>query len=351
MRICLFADERSVHTRRWVQGLRSLGMDVELITLLKKENSEIDCISLGSRGKFLYLTKIGKLRSTVKKLNPDIFHSHHASSYGFLASFVDHPAKVMSVWGYDVVTFPYKNMVNRAMIGRALSRTHYITTTSGYLKQAVLKLSKDSKNIRIIPFGVDTDLFRYSERKPSDKIVIGMAKTLRPVYGIDILIRAFCNLREKYDVTLKIAGRGDSESLYKNLARELKVDNSVEFLGPVDHSELPALFFTFDIFAMPSIEESFGVAAIEASATGLPVVASRIGGLPEVVEDGVTGFLVERRNVDELTGRLEKLITDPQLRFSMGKAGRKFVEEKYRWNDNLKAMKKLYEKILAEGVK
>ncbi len=129
------------------------------------------------------------------------------------------------------------------------------------------------------------------------------------------------------------------------------MDNSVEFLGFVDHSELPGLLFTFDIFAMPSIEESFGVAAIEASATGLPVVTSRAGGLPEVVEDGVTGFLAERGNVDELAARLEKLITDPQLRFIMGKAGRKFVEEKYRWNDNLNSMKKLYEKILAERAK
>ncbi len=120
MRICLFSDERSVHTRRWVQGLRSLGITVDLITLIKEKNYEIIGISMGARGKIFYLTKIGKLRSAVKKLNPDIFHAHHASSYGFLASFVDHPAKVLSVWGYDVVTFPYKNMVNRAMISARL---------------------------------------------------------------------------------------------------------------------------------------------------------------------------------------------------------------------------------------
>ncbi|UCE66941.1 MAG: glycosyltransferase family 4 protein [Candidatus Zixiibacteriota bacterium] len=353
-RVCIFADERTVHARRWVEGLRSLGIPVDLITLIKESEYDIGGISLGSRGKVSYLTKIGKLRSIVKKINPDIFHAHHASSFGFLASFVDHPAKVLSVWGYDVITFPYKNMINKAMIRRALNRTGYITATSDYLKQAVLKLNNSINNIDIIPFGVDTDLFGYFERKPSHEIVIGIAKSLRPKYGIDILIRAFGTLKNKYDnIKLKIAGKGEYESAYKNLVKDLGIAESVDFLGFVNHSKLPHLFSTFDIFVMPSIfdDESFGVAALEASATGLPVVASRVGGVPEVIEDNVTGYLIERKNVAELTAALEKLIEDPQLRSDMGKAGRKFVKEKYRWNDNLLAMNNLYEKILGGRAK
>ena len=351
-RVCIFADERTVHARRWVEGLRSLGIQVDLITLIKENEYDIGGISLGSHSKVSYLTKIGKLRSLIKKINPDIFHAHHASSFGYLASFVDHPAKVLSVWGYDVITFPYKNMINRAMIRRALNRTGYITATSAYLKQAVLKLNNSIKNIDIIPFGVDTDLFGYFDKKPSDEIVIGIAKSLRPKYGIDILIRAFGNLKNKFgNIRLKIAGKGEFETEYKNLVKDLGIGGSVDFLGFVDHSKLPRLFSTLDIFVMPSIDESFGVAALEASATGLPVVASRVGGVPEVIEDNVTGYLIERKNVAELTAALEKLIEDPRLRSVMGKAGRKFVEEKYRWNDNLQAMNNLYENILAGPAK
>jgi len=347
-KVCIFADERSIHTRRWVEGLRSLGVHVDLVTLIKDRNVDLGGISLGAGSKVSYFAKIRKLRSVVKRVNSEIFQAHHASSFGFLASFVDHPAKILSVWGYDVITFPYKNVINRAMIKRALNSAHYITATGEYLRRAVLKLNGNIKNIDVIPFGVDTDLFKYFERKPSDEIVIGIVKSLCPQYGIDILINAFANLKSRHPhIKLKIAGKGEFESVYKNQVKDLGIDGSVEFLGFVDHSELPHLLSTFDIFAMPSIEESFGVAALEASAAGLPVVASRVGGVPEVIENNVTGYLIERKNVNELTSALEKLIRDPRLRLDMGKAGRKFVEEKYVWSNNLLAMKNLYEKILA----
>jgi glycosyltransferase involved in cell wall biosynthesis len=349
-KVCIFSDERSVHTRRWVEGLRSLGMSVDLITLIKEQKYDIGGISLGSSSKLSYPTKIGRLRSAVRKIKPAIFHAHHASSYGFLASFVNHPAKVLSVWGYDVVSFPYKSIVNRFMIKRALNGADHITATSAYLKKAVMELNKNIKDIEVIPFGVDIDLFEYHERGPADEIIIGIVKSLRPTYGIDILIRAFAGLKSRYgNIRLKIAGRGASEAEYKNLVRGLGIEGSVEFLGFVDHSYLPKLLSTFDIFVMPSLEESFGVAALEASATGLPVVASRVGGVPEVVNDDVTGFLVGRKNVDELSAALERLIENPELRSGMGKAGRKLVEEKYMWSNNLLSMKNLYEKILAGG--
>jgi hypothetical protein len=79
-RICIFSDERSIHTRRWVEGLRSLDIQVDLVTLIKEPQYDIGGISLGAKNKISFFTKIGKLRSVVKKLNPQIFHAHHASS-------------------------------------------------------------------------------------------------------------------------------------------------------------------------------------------------------------------------------------------------------------------------------
>jgi glycosyltransferase involved in cell wall biosynthesis len=350
-RICIFSDERSIHTRRWVEGLRRLGIGVDLITLIKDPLHDIGGISLETKSKLSYFTKIGKLRSIVKSLRPQIFHAHHASSFGFLASFIRHPAKILSVWGYDVITFPYKNIINRSIINRALSPDIFITATSECLREAVLKLKPSMVNIEVIPFGADMDLFKYMERKPSHEVVIGIAKSLRPKYGVDILIRAFASLVTKHkNIRLKIAGKGLYAQEYKNMVKNLGIENSVDFLGFVDHSELPRLFSELDIFVMPSTvdDESFGVAAIEASATGLPVVASNVGGIPEVVVDNVTGYLVEKKNVERLAEAIEILIHDPRLRLEMGKAGREFVEREYVWKDNLAAMKNLYEKILGE---
>jgi glycosyltransferase involved in cell wall biosynthesis len=167
---------------------------------------------------------------------------------------------------------------------------------------------------------------------------------------VDILIRAFGILKSGRDnIRLKIAGSGSHETEYRKLARGLGLEERVEFLGFIEHSDLPSLLAEFDIFAMPSIydDESFGVAALEASATGLPVVATNVGGVPEVVEDNKTGILVERGNVEELAAALEKLIVNPALRAKMGLAGRQLVEKKYDWSRNLLSMKSLYEKVLA----
>ena len=349
LHVCMFSDERSVHTRRWVRGLRDMGHRVDLITLIKDKDDDVGGISLNAGGKWSYLSKIGKLKSLVRKLAPDILHTHYASSYGFLASFVDHPRKILSVWGNDVVVFPYSNLLFKAMVKRSLKKTHYITATSEFLKRSVKKLDSNMEGIRVIPFGIDPAQFDYCQRDSISKIRIGIAKSLLPKYGVDVLIRAFHRLSSSHDnLELEIAGRGELENKYRQLARDLRLDKRVRFLGFINHDRLPEFLRGIDIFAMPSVSdgESFGVAGLEASATGLPVVATRVGGVPEVVMDNKTGLLVERKNVKELADALEKLIIDPGLREKMGRAGRAYVEENYRWESNLQAMSDLYAEVM-----
>ncbi|MEE9552884.1 MAG: glycosyltransferase [candidate division Zixibacteria bacterium] len=347
--ICMFSDERSIHARRWVQGLRNLGNKVDLITLIKEDKYDIGGISLNARGKLSYLSKISKLKKLVAKINPDIFHAHYASSYGFLASFVTHPRKILSVWGNDVIVFPYENFVFKLFVRRALKKADCITATSHFLVKAVKMLNPDIENIRIIAFGIDINQFRFSERPARDIVEIGIAKSLWPKYGIDILLKAFKELSVSYkNIRLSIAGKGKYKEEYVRMVDELRISDLVKFEGFIDHKKLQDYFSRIDIFAMPSISdgESFGVAAIEASSTGLPVVVSEVGGVPEVVVDGKTGFLVQRKNVSELAKALEKLINDPNLRSKMGKAGRKFVENNYKWEDNLHAMQDLYAEMM-----
>jgi glycosyltransferase involved in cell wall biosynthesis len=345
LHICIFADERSVHTQRWVLGLRGLGHRVDLITLIKNSEKDIGGISLMARSKISYLTKIGRLRRLVGKLNPDIFHAHYASSFGFLASFVDHPRKILSVWGDDVIVFPYANPIFRAIVKRALRHSRRITATSEFLRAAVGKLAGIKNEIEVIPFGIDLSQFVYVERETGPTLRIGITKSLRPKYGIDVLIDAFAVLSKKHEnLELIVAGRGEQEAAYKRKVRDMNLTDRITFVGFIDHSKLPELFGNIDIFVMPSVSdgESFGVAALEASATGLAVVASRVGGVPEVVQDGVTGYLVERRNIEALAETISRLVADANLRRKMGRAGREFVEKNYNWNDNLMQMQSLY---------
>jgi glycosyltransferase involved in cell wall biosynthesis len=349
LHICIFANELSIHTRRWVLGLRGMGHRVDLVTLKKDPQSDIGGIHLGASSKLAYLSKVGWLRRLVRELGPDIFHAHHASSYGFLASFIRHPRKILSVWGNDIVDFPNRGPIHRKIIKRSLTSPIQITATSEFLKRSSLDFGWRLPPISVIPFGIDLEIFRRSERKARSEVKIGIAKALAPKYGIDILIRAFAKVIEKgVDAKLLIAGKGPSEAVYKKLAVGLSLQNKIEFLGFLTQEKVAQFMREIDIFAMPSLsEEGFGVAALEAAATGLPVVASKVGGVPEVVVDGRTGILVERGNINGLAAALTKLAHEPELRLRYGLGGRRLVENNYTWQRSLKQMNDLYIRLMA----
>jgi L-malate glycosyltransferase len=349
LHIVIFANERSIHTRRWVLGLRGLGHQVDLITFYKDTDHDIGGIDLGVSSKAEYLLKVGKLREIVKKLQPDIFHAHYASSFGFLASFVKHPRKVLSVWGEDIIAFPQRSFINKKIVQKSLADAHQITATSEFLERVTRTFPIKLPPITVIPFGIDLNQFSFVERKPQAEIKIGIAKHLEAQYGIDTLIKAFQILTGTAgNIRLIIAGKGTRENEYKQLVKGLGLEGIIDFIGPLEHSKVPEFLRSVDIAAMPSRfdDESFGVAALEASATGLPVVATRVGGIPEVVVDGVTGFLAEKEDEMQIAKYLERLVKDPDLRIRMGLAGRKMVAERYRWEDNLQSMQNLYYGIL-----
>jgi glycosyltransferase involved in cell wall biosynthesis len=325
-----------------------MGHRVDLITLIKYRDDDVGGISLNAADKWSYLTKIWKLKSLLRELNPDILHSHYASSFGFLASFIGHRKKILSVWGEDIVEFPERSNLHRAIIKKSLNASYVITATSEFLKDRVRQFVRIDQLLHVIPFGVDTRLFRYICNKDRSTAVIGIAKGLRMKYGHATLLDAARLLVEKnYDIRIQIIGSGRDDNWLRRKASDLNLDAYVSFRGVIPHEELPAALRELDIFVMPSeCEEGFGVAALEASSTGLPVVATRVGGVPEVVMDNKTGFLVERENVKELAEALERLIVDPDLREKMGRAGRAYVEDNYRWESNLKEMSDLYMKVM-----
>jgi glycosyltransferase involved in cell wall biosynthesis len=180
---------------------------------------------------------------------------------------------------------------------------------------------------------------------------VGAVARLSPEKGLDVLLRASAKLRERgIDVCVLLVGDGPIRDELMRLAAELKVEDSVEFTGAIAHEEVPTVLQRMDIFAIPSTWEGFGVAALEASAMELPVVGSRIHGLPDVVVEGETGLLVPPADPVLLADAIAKLAHDPPLRQRMGQAGRAFVLREYRWQDNARLMEVLYHEMLDSGV-
>ena len=162
------------------------------------------------------------------------------------------------------------------------------------------------------------------QRSASELIVIGTACRLVPLKGLDDLLRAVAALRSEFaNLRLEIAGQGPMQEDLKCEADRLGFAEQVSFLGW--RRDLGSILRTWDIFAMPSLDEGLPIVVLEAMAKGLPVVATSVGGLPELVEDGRTGYLVPPHDPLALARRLRCLILDPERRRIQGAAGRERV--------------------------
>lgn len=215
---------------------------------------------------------------------------------------------------------------------------------------------------RVVPLGVDLDRFRPRDRGearaelglPTDARIVLAVCRIQPLKGLDILIRALaqlCRPGGAEGVELLIAGgveqAGEEIDRLRALAEELGVDGRLRFLGTVPHDRLPAYYAAADVVAVPSFYESFGLAAVEAMASGVPVVASRVGGLAATVQDGRTGYLVPWRCPEPFAERIELLLRNEPLRRSLGAAGTRAMH-RYAWSAVAAELAALYEELVAE---
>jgi glycosyltransferase involved in cell wall biosynthesis len=174
---------------------------------------------------------------------------------------------------------------------------------------------------------------------------IGVAARLEPVKGIDVLLRAVAALRGRPPgLRVLIAGCGSAGRDLLALRDRLALAGTVEFLGWRD--DLAELHDACDVFALPSRHEGFGLAALQAMAAGLPVVASRTGGVPELVDDGVTGLLAEPGDAAALAAALDRLISDPASCAAMGAAARRRAQEHFTIEAMARCVAGVYEELL-----
>lgn len=372
LKILLCADGNSIHTIRWALALRQRGLEIGLFSLQPIHhdsfvNSGIEIEDGGiaqprnrttaSFKKMVYLSALPRLRRTIRSFQPDLLHAHFASSYGLLGSLSGFQPLVLSVWGIDVFEFPQRNLMFRAILKFNLARARRILSTSQVMAEETKKYT--NKPIMVTPFGVELEKFKpINGLQESESIIdcnlevtFGTIKTLESKYGIDLLIKAFARLYQKHGVgRLIIAGEGSERENLERLCSELSISDRVEFIGRIMHEKVPELLNVFDVYVALSrfSSESFGVAIVEAQACGRAVVVSNVGGLPEVVEHKVTGFVVNNESVDAAAEAMERLMLDQGLRNRMGFNGRKRVEQLYDWNQNVTNMIEIYKEVLKD---
>lgn len=247
----------------------------------------------------------------------------------------------------------------RQLLGRIGEGTDTITYLGEYTRARIATALTPGAADRMVqlPPGVDEKTFHPGSGGEqvrarlglSERPVVVCVSRLVPRKGQDTLIEAMPRiLRAVPDAVLLIVGGGPYEKDLHQRARDTGVADSVRFTGAVPWAELPAHYGAGDVFAMPCRTrrggldvEGLGIVYLEASATGLPVVAGDSGGAPDAVLDGETGWVVRGGSPAESADRIVTLLQDPELRARMGARGREWVEEKWRWDLLAEKLKEL----------
>ena len=298
------------------------------------------------------LAMASQLSDVIREYDIDVIHSHYALPHAVAAQMArdmsGRKAKcVTTLHGTDVTmvgSHPSMKNVTR----HTIENSDVVTAVSHYLRNEAEKTFGVSRGkIQTVYNFVNTRFFNPELKggmnvdKKGRDVVLHMSN-LRPVKAPLDVVRIFHGIDRRLNRPLElwVVGEGPMESEMTQLAASLGIDDRVRFFGA--RKGVGPLIANADLFLLPSEQESFGLAALEAMACGVPVVATSAGGLPEVIDDGVSGLLFEKGNVDDAVEKATRLLSDTELHKNIRDAGLKSVVEKFNLDRIVQEYEDLY---------
>jgi N-acetyl-alpha-D-glucosaminyl L-malate synthase BshA len=276
----------------------------------------------------------------------DIVHAHYAVPHATAAYLADQmlaasrpaaalPRTVTTLHGTDI-TLIGSDPSYRRVVAFSIERSHGVTAVSHSLKADTIGALRLEHDVRVIPNFLDCAEWR---RRPDQGLrerlcppgrfeaVVIHVSNFRPVKRVDIALEVFRQIRRQVRARFVLVGDGPVRDDIERIIRDYDLDDDVMMAG--EQQDLVAWLSASDLFLLPSAQESFGLAALEAMACEVPVVASNVGGLPEIVEDGVTGFVCPPEDVEAMAERGVALLTDRSLRDAIAQAAAEMVRTRY----------------------
>lgn len=291
------------------------------------------------------------------KIKPNVIHEQTISPINIISILIKKLLGVpYIVWGqgFDVyMNWPCKKLITKFV----LKHSEIIIALSDDMKNRLLESHKRT-NIIIIPNGIDMCKFARHQEKNKikntldivhDKKIILFVGTLKKVKGVEYLIEAIKYTVQDYpNLLLLIVGDGDNMNSLKSLVERYELSDFVSFKGGVQNEEIPYFMALADIFVLPSLSESFGIVLLEAMASGIPIVASNVGGIPSLIENGENGFLVEPKSPEQIADKIKLLLADSEVRAYIGRNNKK-KSKNYSWESIAKELEMIYFEVSKES--
>jgi len=305
---------------------------------------------------FFLLSEFVHTLALINKQKPSIVHAHWILPQGLVAAFIkkffNRKFKLI-VTSHAGDVFILNNPFLRFFARFTLKNSHAVTSNSSFTASAVKKVF--NKPVSIIPMGVDLDKFRKSAssiRKKYSKPIILFVGRLAEKKGVHHLISAMPSVVASFPTAkLLIIGSGPEKNSLVSLANRLQLQKNISFLDSIPNSELPKYYSSADVFVLPSIvarsgdTEGLGVVLLEALASGLPAIASDVGGIPDVIINKKTGLLVAQKSTVSLATAILNLLNNKKLQKTLIKNGKRHINNNFSWKVVSKKFSDVYERV------
>jgi len=336
MNILILGPSDMMHLRLFVAELAARGHRVHVIskrsdTVPGATFERFEVPSFGVRYPYRWRRRwTSRVREWFRRF--DIVNVHYLDDWGIDEQVAREGCLIVKAYGSDVDPPPDAPPIDPCLIEarqRLLRCADMVFTSGWWFRDRVAEFAgTDPGRIEVLPVGVDLDLFRTQDRSPHRGPIVGYFKGFEPVYGPMMMVEAAAHvLRQLPEVHFEFVGAGSLRDACLQHAKELGINHAIRWVGRQPQTAMPRLMSGWDVVALSSRKESFGMSGLEASAMGLPVVAPAVGGLRETVLHGETGLLVEPECAVSLGDGILRLLRRPDLRRAMGNCGRRFVAQ------------------------
>ncbi|HEY9206277.1 MAG TPA: glycosyltransferase family 4 protein [Candidatus Methanoperedens sp.] len=213
------------------------------------------------------------------------------------------------------------------------------------MEKNMISFGLDKDHIKQIAYGLPLESYPYSTANPKKNIILFIG-SLEVHKGCRFLIEAMPDvIKQIPDAKLLIVGDGSEKDNLMILAKKIKIDNNVEFRGKIPNEKTSELYKQANLVVIPSIwQDVLPIVGLETMAIGRPLIGSDIGGIPDWINNGETGFLFEPRSVEQIAGRIVQILSDDDMEISMGRTARKKVEKEFNMTEHTDIMEKIYER-------
>ncbi|MEP3332266.1 glycosyltransferase family 4 protein [Sedimentitalea sp.] len=279
-----------------------------------------------------YFAEAGVLAAHLRKMKVVHLHNHFGNSSCSVAMLCSELSGIPFSFTEHGPAIFFEPMHWR--IDEKIARARFVVSISHFCRSQLMLFSDEVHwpKISIVHCGVQPENYGRTPREKFGKRVLFVGR-LGAVKGVPLLLEAFASLATKHpDAQLTIVGDGEDRSRLEAQAQTLRVAEAVDFVGYQPQDAVAAFLEDADMLALPSFAEGVPVVLMEAMASRIPVIASRVAGVPELVQDGVTGFVIPPGDVKTLSERIDQLLSDPNLCRRMGETGRDIVSHEFSIN-------------------